>query len=214
MHAYIIDGGTVESRAAFIADKTTGQTELIHVVTEKSSITIKQIQDLSEPLSIKARLPRIVWIEEANLITTPAQNALLKMLEEPPYNTTFYLTCQSSTALLPTIRSRAKTESLSQDAISIDPTILTGLKRIMGLSAGDRLTEIKKMDRAEATLYLTQIEHALRDKLHARNLTRENQLMLGKIAKLAGNAHLQLAANCSVGLTLQCFYLALPKVKL
>lgn len=213
MHAYIIDGGTVDSRAAFIAERTTGQIELIHVITEKSSITIKQIQDLAQPLSIKARLPRIVWIEEANLMTTPAQNALLKMLEEPPHNTTFYLTCQASSMLLPTIRSRAKTESLTADTSAIDPEVLTDLKRIMGRSAGDRLSEIKKMDRAEAIAYLTQIERALRDKLYAKNLTVQNQTMLGKIARDASSAHLALSANCSVGLTLQCFYLGLPKVK-
>ncbi len=213
MHAYIIDGGTGESHAGFVAEKTSGQVELIHIVTEKSSITIKQIQDLAGPLSIKARLPRIVWIEEANLMTIPAQNALLKMLEEPPHQTTFYLTCQSSSMLLPTIRSRAKTQSLTADTSVTDPTILTDLKHIMGLSAGDRLSAIKKMDRSEAITYITQIEHALRDKLSAKNLTIQNQIMLGKIAKLTTTAHLELSANCSVGLTLQCFYLGLPKVK-
>src|SRR5689334_15864032 len=112
MHSLIISGGTPGARSEFIHKKTTGQVELVHIETEKSSITIKQIQDLAAPLSIKANLPRIVWIEEANLMTTPAQNALLKMLEEPPFNTTFYLTCQSARALLPTIRSRAEIVTL------------------------------------------------------------------------------------------------------
>jgi len=41
-----------------------------------------------------------------------AQNALLKLLEEPPRNIVFILVVKSKTALLPTIRSRMQIESL------------------------------------------------------------------------------------------------------
>lgn len=41
-----------------------------------------------------------------------AQNAFLKVFEEPPKNVTFILTCKSSTSLLETIRSRARILSL------------------------------------------------------------------------------------------------------
>lgn len=41
-----------------------------------------------------------------------AQNALLKLLEEPPRNIVFILIAKSKTALLPTIRSRMQIESL------------------------------------------------------------------------------------------------------
>ncbi len=42
-----------------------------------------------------------------------AQNALLKILEEPPSNIVFILVTPSKTALLPTIRSRLPLEELS-----------------------------------------------------------------------------------------------------
>ena len=41
-----------------------------------------------------------------------AQNALLKLLEEPPRNITFILIAKSKTALLPTIRSRMQSQML------------------------------------------------------------------------------------------------------
>lgn len=41
-----------------------------------------------------------------------AQNAFLKVFEEPPQNVIFVLTCKSATSLLETIRSRARVLSL------------------------------------------------------------------------------------------------------
>jgi DNA polymerase III delta prime subunit len=209
MHAFIIDGGTEESRASFIQQKLYSHTELIHTEAEKTSITIKQIQDLRAPLSISTHLPRLVWIEEANLMTTPAQNALLKLLEEPPANTSFYLTCSSASMLLPTIRSRALHESLGSFVSTSDPKVPSDLKNIMQLSAGDRLSKLGKMDRSTAMSYLVSIETALREKL-ASELPDKSLLTLAKIAKLAQIAHRQLSENCSVSLVLQTFYLKLP----
>ena len=50
---------------------------------------------------------KIYVIEEADLLTDAAQNALLLTLEEPPEYVTFLLLCRRSSALLETVRSRA-----------------------------------------------------------------------------------------------------------
>lgn len=210
MHAYILIGGNIESRAKYIEEISTGLVEIIHLIAEKSSLTIKQVQELNDPLSVSPRIPRIVWIEEANQLTIPAQNALLKMLEEPPENTDFYLTCQSSAMLLPTIRSRAKILKIADQQSSSDPKVLADLKLIMALSPGDRLASVVKRDRSETILWLTQIELSLKERLHDQSLANHNYLTLAKIAKNAQIAHAQLLANCSVGLTTQNFYLLLP----
>lgn len=42
----------------------------------------------------------------------PAQNKLLKLIEEPPANTVFVLVCESGEQLLPTIRSRVQSFTL------------------------------------------------------------------------------------------------------
>lgn len=218
MHSFIITNGTLESRGEFIQNLAATQTELIHLVAEKTTLTIKQVQDLGGPLSISPRLPRIVWIEEAGLLTVPAQNALLKMLEEPPADTTFYLTCQSAMSLLPTIRSRCATITLinhrppasRQGGSTIDH--LPSLKTIMSLSPGDRLAAIVKRDRSESILWITQIESALSAKLADKSVSDSGIKTLAKIAKLALQAHTELLANCSVGLVTQNFYLRLPHV--
>jgi len=210
MHAFLLTGGSKEDRAKYLSDLLDPKTELIHVINEKTTISIKQIQDLNIPLSIAARIPRIVWIEESNLMTVPSQNALLKMLEEPPANTTFYLTCQSQMTMLPTIRSRAKTISLEVAEIKEDPKILADLKLVMAMTAGDRLINIVKRDRSESILWLLDMQREIRIKLKDKNVNEKGLTMLARIAKSAQNAHKELSSNCSVSLVTQNFYLLLP----
>lgn len=210
MHTFIITGGDLNSRAGYVHELCTARTELIHLFAEKSVLTIKQIQDLSIPLSISPRLPRLVFIEEANTLTLPAQNALLKMLEEPPESTTFYLTCASKSSLLPTVLSRAKLIQLGIKELAPDPVILSDLKTIMTLSPGDRLVNIVKRDRAESLVWLAQLELALKQKLHDKSLPQKSLTMLANIARLALSTSSALLANCSVSLTTQNFYLRLP----
>lgn len=213
MHAYLLTGGSKENRAKYLSDLLDQKTELIHIINEKTTISIKQIQDLNIPLSITARIPRIVWIEESNLMTVPSQNALLKMLEEPPANTTFYLTCQSPMTMLPTVRSRVKIIILENQETKEDPKILADLKLIMAMSPGDRLINIVKRDRSESILWLSNIEHEIKAKLKDKTVSDKGLSMLARIAKSAQNAHKELSSNCSVSLVTQNFYLLLPHTR-
>ena len=52
---------------------------------------------------------KIFIVREAELMSVPAQNALLKTLEEPPEGVTIILTATSAAELLPTTRSRCQT---------------------------------------------------------------------------------------------------------
>ncbi|MFZ2199656.1 MAG: hypothetical protein WAV40_02630 [Microgenomates group bacterium] len=210
MQSFILCGGNKVEREHYIAELTSAKTELIHILTEKSSITIKQIQDLNIPLSIAARIPRLVWIEEANLMTVPAQNALLKMLEEPPTDTQFYLTCQSAVSLLPTIRSRAKTIKIDTLNSASNPSVLKDLKQVMAMKPGDRLLTITKRDRSESILWIANIEREIKNKIKDPTLNPKSLTILAKIAKLAQETSLQLVSNCSVSLSTQNFYLLLP----
>jgi DNA polymerase-3 subunit delta' len=53
--------------------------------------------------------PRIAIVREAESLNVHAQNAMLKVLEEPPGNAVIILVTGSRSALLPTIRSRCQT---------------------------------------------------------------------------------------------------------
>ncbi len=53
--------------------------------------------------------PRVAIVRGAELLNVAAQNAMLKVLEEPPGNAVIILVTGSRSALLPTIRSRCQT---------------------------------------------------------------------------------------------------------
>ena len=55
---------------------------------------------------------RVMLLADAHLMRQEAQNALLKILEEPPAHAIFILTCDSRTSMLPTIQSRCVCLSL------------------------------------------------------------------------------------------------------
>ena len=57
---------------------------------------------------------KVYVLLESHLMTTEAQNALLKILEEPPPYLCFILECTSKNLLLPTVLSRATCFSLGQ----------------------------------------------------------------------------------------------------
>ncbi len=80
---------------------------------EGTSISIEAIRQLQKFLQLKStgenQLRRAVIIEAAHALTTEAQNAFLKLLEEPPADTLIVLTANGPRALLPTIRSRVQT---------------------------------------------------------------------------------------------------------
>ena len=89
----------------------------------KKSIGIRQIRELKE----KSLLPPteleylFFLIEDADSMTAEAQNALLKLLEEPPAYIKLLLLCESLNSILPTVLSRAapvKMELFEPDVIA------------------------------------------------------------------------------------------------
>lgn len=110
-------------------------------------ITVSQIRELGEFMSMTAALSpwRVAVIDSMEELNKEASNALLKMLEEPPQNTLFFLVSHAPGRLLPTIRSRCQLlhfEALADEAMtSILEARSSGLseaerKKIVGMSFG------------------------------------------------------------------------------
>jgi DNA polymerase III subunit delta' len=86
-------------------------------------ITVKQIRELGEFMGMTAALSswRVAVIDSMDELNKEASNALLKMLEEPPPNTLYFLISHAPGRLLPTIRSRCRLlqfEGLDADAMT------------------------------------------------------------------------------------------------
>jgi DNA polymerase III subunit delta' len=75
---------------------------------ENGSIKIEQVRDLVDRAAYRPfeGRRRVVIIDEADALMPPAQNALLKTLEEPPPSSVFILVTSRPDMLLPTVLSR------------------------------------------------------------------------------------------------------------
>lgn len=87
------------------------------------NISVDQVRSLGDLLSVTPSMSpwRAVVIDAADDLEASAANALLKMLEEPPANTLFFLVSHAPGRLLPTIRSRCRRldfGKLSDDAMT------------------------------------------------------------------------------------------------
>ena len=68
---------------------------------------VRQIRDSAAVMPNEAQA-KVYILDGADHMTEQAQNALLKVLEEPPSYVIFLLTCGAASSLLPTVRSRAQ----------------------------------------------------------------------------------------------------------
>ncbi|HVC36084.1 MAG TPA: AAA family ATPase [Candidatus Dormibacteraeota bacterium] len=101
--------------AAQLVKKTTDQLKHYPYLTvaqpdAQQTIGIDAIRQLKHFLSLRTPtegiITRLVIIKDAHKMTTEAQNALLKILEEPTKGSIVIMTASTQQTLLPTIRSR------------------------------------------------------------------------------------------------------------
>lgn len=73
---------------------------------EKGTISIESVRELYSLVRGKQTIQQVVVIDHADAMSNEAQNALLKLLEEPRQGVTFILTAPQQQSILPTIASR------------------------------------------------------------------------------------------------------------
>ena len=102
------------------------------------NISVDQIRGLGEFMTMTAALSpwRIAVIDSVDDLEKSGANALLKVLEEPPANTLFFLVSHAPGRLLPTIRSRCRT--LQFDALDDDVMASILDAQALGLDAAQR----------------------------------------------------------------------------
>ncbi len=131
-HAIIIEGDYGTGRhtlAKFLSNAAVGEQAdlsnhpditLIAPEEKKKNIAVSQIRDLREEAFIKPHKAdkRVFVIDFADTMNTQSQNALLKVLEEPPKTVMFILIVQNKASLLDTIISRCVILSLNSPEFS------------------------------------------------------------------------------------------------
>lgn len=111
-HAILLHGAVGVGLATIAKSLLASNTELITVIslqktkTSLPAIGVERIRELYDQVKTSAR--QLVIIDDADLMTDAAQNALLKLIEEPNEYTSFVLTSHHPEGLLPTVRSRVQ----------------------------------------------------------------------------------------------------------
>lgn len=112
--------------ATWMADQLGLQVIQITVAEDKKMIGIEQVQQLYVQTRSSSSL--CIIIDNSHLMTTDAQNAFLKLLEEPPANTYFVLSTTDSDFLLQTIRSRSQEIRVHTPALADVKTYTSSLR--------------------------------------------------------------------------------------
>lgn len=95
----------------------------------EKAVSIGQVRDLIRETGwIPTEGEKNIFIlRDAHRMQAPAQNALLKVFEEPPEGVVIFLLAESGRGLLPTVRSRGQTVRLS----SMEPQIMEARLKLM-----------------------------------------------------------------------------------
>lgn len=141
-------GSIAKSLAAELSDSP--QT-ITFMTPEKGLISIERIRALYEQTRSIQNGRRCIIIDDADAMSIDAQNALLKLLEEPVHNVHFILTTHHETVLLATIRSRTQNvavlrvdESVSRELAAASALEAAQQAQVLFLAMG-RPAEIKRL---------------------------------------------------------------------
>ena len=177
-----------------------GQHPDIYVLEgENGRIYMKHVEAM-KPFLVHRSEKRLICIPHADEILPEAASALLKVLEEPSASTRFLLGTRSRRSILPTIRSRCRTLSLSDETTVQTPiNIRETLERLSSIRpAGpfldEELHDVERLVHAlmleqGASIALFRVSQRLRDYYKSASLPGGNMklaadILLASLAEL------------------------------
>lgn len=120
------------------------------------------IDDVRSLVKIAHNKPRdaeqILLIVRADFITHEAQNALLKILEEPPVSTRFVFVLPTDFLLLPTLLSRFSKETFTE---IIESKANIEFEEFLSQSYGERISSIEKAIKKKDTKWQRSVKQGL-----------------------------------------------------
>ena len=179
-HAYLILGERAvilaELRVLLESDGIATKANVDFHMYEHDVFLIDDAHELRHEQSMHASSgSRKIFIVAFNTITSEAQNALLKTLEEPTLGTQFFFTTRTGEILFPTLRSRMQTIQM-QSSENSDQVRGAGLPAQAGekflnatiperMKMVEKYTKVKADDKSrakeDARVFLESLEYAL-----------------------------------------------------
>ncbi len=98
----------------FIIDLAHNLDDRGNIKADAKNISVNTVRGMIERMQMSSMSGqwRVVLIDAVDELTVAAENAILKLLEEPPQQTLFLLVTHQLSNVLPTVRSRARVEKM------------------------------------------------------------------------------------------------------
>jgi outer membrane murein-binding lipoprotein Lpp len=219
MHAFLIVGGTTTVRqerlAQSIADWKVMPADIVPLISEDAHITIDMVRAFQKRLLLAPlSSPHTVGtITEAHRLTTEAQQALLKLLEEPPPRARIICETETVDQLLPTIVSRCqviRVTSTSTDQSTHE--LSTEVRTLMDASVADIQAHVDAhtTDREAAKQWAHDLLIGARHLLVSPDpaLKKVDTQKIVRIIRNLQTAIVQLSVNCNPKLVLDMVFLS------
>lgn len=182
MQSLLITGGNLisrEKKAKEIAGEYSSQFDTqIFDANEKGGIDVtREIISKTKNKPYESKLTNIIVLE-ANNLTSEAQNALLKLLEEPTDTLQLVLTATSRDSLLPTVASRLSEVNLAVDTNSAIE--ISNFEEFNNQTLSGQLTKLEQTKRESYILFWqSKLEKEIRENGgNLKSLHRYNKLIL------------------------------------
>ncbi len=158
--------------------------DYLGLLPRRSFVLIEQVRELIAHLGIKpSRAPvRTAIIDDAETLNLPAQNALLKTLEEPPGYSVIFLIADNPNSLLDTVRSRLRPVHFPALPVS-DIALLLERKAALEPGRAGALARLARGSAARALAMASQEEPPVRELLDA--MMQAGEMDFPRIRRLA-----------------------------
>lgn len=221
MHAYIITGGSVTARENEIQKRLTAwnikDIDCVYLAEDGEHIGIDAVRLFQKRLLLTpfASAHTVGIIQKSDRLTQEAQNALLRVLEEPPPHA--YILCEiaSVSMLLPTVVSRCEVVTLHGSDTSSDSTndIQETIQLLLTSSGGKKLKIIDGIaaDRVSAKQWVNDAITAIRQLMLLeiqKDSTKKSTETYVKLLRLLLGAQQELEVNVNPKLVLDTVFLS------
>lgn len=108
---------------------------------KRREILVDQVRFISADAQVMPNeaATKVYVIHDADLMNAAAQNALLKLLEEPPSSAAFVLCASNPALLLPTVRSRCVLIRINEDAVDDEQAAADAQALLEAVASGSRV---------------------------------------------------------------------------
>ncbi len=213
MHTFLYVGSSREKRHEAITAKLgewgIAAFDVVEVSRENEHIVIDEVRSLTAKLQLSPRSSKatVGIIYDAWALTPQAQQALLKLLEEPPPKSLLLCETQNAEELIPTIISRAQVirlapqdEPETPDHTAAKDIIRPDARTVFGLV--DAVATDREAARTWTTSAISSLRRLLIDTVagdkQTRDITRRIRALLHAQGQLAVNCNPKLALDTAL----------------